>query len=603
MEIKSKKYVVIDYVKIPFKIAPLEALFSILLLILIAAIPSFQVVVTAAFVNTAIDTFKNGALYRIYFPLLMIAVLIGFSWVSHILLSFIKSKLSLKMIEVYNPAVVKKRSCLAYEYIENNEVWELIARASENPSQKIIDGFDNILDIAEYTIKIAGLIILIASEVWWVGIVILVIAIPLFVLALKCGRNDYAAFSEASKYKRKADYLKEVLSSRENVEERTLFRYTNEINKKWLNRFEAAYKIELKALKLNFIKTKIGSIIASFISMFIAFILLIPIYNSKLTAGMYIALVTNSISLVEQISWQLSLVLQKFMKNKLYLKDLTAFSKLKEINGADSLPDRSIQQMNFESLEFKNVHFAYPGTDRKILKGLSMKLENNKQYAFVGTNGAGKTTITKLITGLYDNYEGEILINNKNIKDFTQEQLKAYFSVVYQDFAKYNITLKDNILLSNSGKMQTEAEQRTSVEQAIDMVGLKNDINGFSKGIDTTLGRLDECSADLSGGQWQRVALARNIISDAPIHILDEPTAAIDPISERNLYKLFGEISKGRSTILITHRLGAASNADEILVVDNGIIAEQGTHDELINKQGIYANMYEAQRSWYNECQ
>ncbi|MCB2289393.1 ABC transporter ATP-binding protein/permease [Clostridium sp. CS001] len=601
MEIKIRNYKVADYIGIPLKIAPVTVIGMGILRVLIALIPSFQVLTISKFIDTAIDIFKNGSMTRIYIPLFALMIFIGFSWVSSVLHYFMRLKLDLKMNQRFRPAVVKKRSRLCYEHIENNDTWDLIARVGEDPSEQIMKGLNNLFNIVEYIVKILGLMIIIAAQVWWVAIAIIAIALPLFALASKSGKVDYEAYSEAEKYRRKADYLKEVLSSRESVEERALFGYTKEIDKKWFDRYETARKIEFKAMKGNFIKMKTASIITATISMAIALVLLTPVSKGLISVGMYMGLVTAAFSLVQQMSWELSVVMQEYTKNKLYLKDLTAFSHLKEVEGADALPDMLVQKMPFESIEFKNVHFSYPGTDRVILKGLSMRLERDKQYAFVGKNGAGKTTITKLLTGLYDNYQGDILINGKNIRSFTQEQLKAYFAVVYQDFAKYQITLKDNVLLGNCGQVQHQNKQTALVEKALHSMEMDEDVKKLPKGIDTHLGKLTEEGMDLSGGQWQRVAIARTLVSNAPVYILDEPTAALDPISESKLYKLFGKVSKGKSIILITHRLGAARSADEILVVDDGFIAESGSHAELLNKSGIYAEMFKAQRSWYNE--
>lgn len=600
MIIENRKYKVADYVKIPLKIAPIHVICMILLRFFVAVLPSLLAMATSSFVDTAIDIFSNGEVFRIYPPLFKIIYLIGFSWISSTLLKFIDLKLNLRMNEVMHPAVIKKRSCLAYKHIENNETWELIARIGKDPSEQMINGLHNILDIVEYVVEITSILLLIASHVWWVSIAVVEISTPLFVLAFKSGKIDYEAFTDAEKYRRKADYLKEVLSSRENIEERALFGYTEAINKTWFDRYETARKIEYKTDKKIFIRTTTAGIITTFLSLAIALVLIVPAGNGQISVGLYMSLVTAAFNLIQKMSWQLSFVMKEYSKNKMYLIDFSAFSKLEETHGSDESPDTSVQEMIFESLEFKNVHFTYPRTDRKVLNGLSMKLERGRVYAFVGKNGAGKTTITKLLTGLYDNYEGEILVNGKNLRRFTQQQLKAYFSVVFQDFAKYYVTIMDNVILGNCGE-DSENDEKALVENVLKSVDMTESIKKMPKGIDTPLGKLTEDGTDLSLGQWQRIAIARNLISKAPVHILDEPTASLDPISERKIYELFRKVSEGKSTILITHRLGAARIADQILVVDEGIIAECGSHDELLQKNGLYSDMFKAQRSWYDE--
>ncbi|WDV46888.1 ABC transporter ATP-binding protein [Clostridiaceae bacterium M8S5] len=600
MNIKSKKYKPIDYIAILWKLKPLITSSIIILRILIALIPSFLVLATTYFINTAIGIFNGEQMLSIHIPLIAIMVLVGFSWLSNMVLEFVKLKLILKTNEAVSYAIIKKRACLSYKHIENNDTWDLISRVGECPSKQIIDGFDNILNILEYIVKIGSIIFIISVQVWWVSIFILVIAIPLFKLSFKCGQADYEAYKDAKKYKRKADYLTDVISSRNYVEERSLFGFTKELNKKWFNEYEIARKIEYKVDKNNFIKMQTASSITVVLSVLIALVLLSPVKNGLLTAGMYMSLVTASFKLVQQMSWQLSYTMQKYSRNKVYMQDLTEFSYLDEEVGTDELADISIRDMNFEYIEFRDVYFSYPNTDKRILNGLSMKLEKDRLYAFVGENGAGKTTIVKLLTGLYTNYTGTILINGKDIKEYTQQQLKALFSVVYQNYAKYWITIKDNVALGDCNTVYNYNNNK-KVSEILQDIEMLDDIEKLPLGIETTLGKINQNGKYLSGGQWQRIAIARTLASDAPVYILDEPTAALDPISESNIYKLFGKVSRGKSSILITHRLGAARIADEILVVDNGVIAEKGTHEELVNKKGIYNNMFIAQRSWYYE--
>ena len=301
---------------------------------------------------------------------------------------------------------------------------------------------------------------------------------------------------------------------------------------------------------------------------------------------------TATFGLAQMLSWELTYIVGELADNREYLRDLTLFANLSETSGAADMP--AIRVIEPQCIEFCNVSFQYPETDLMILKNFSLKIYEKKHYAFVGVNGAGKTTITKLLTGLYDNYTGNILIDGKNLREFTQAELKAMFSIVYQDFAKYQIRLSDSIGIGN---INSATEQ--NVINTIETLALTEAVSKLSEGIQAPLGKIKENGVDLSGGEWQRIAIARSLISKAPIHILDEPTAALDPVAESEVYELFGKISKGKSTIFITHRLGAARLADEIFVISDGSVAEQGTHNELMNKNDVYAEMFEAQRGWY----
>ena len=233
-----------------------------------------------------------------------------------------------------------------------------------------------------------------------------------------------------------------------------------------------------------------------------------------------------------------------------------------------------------------------------MLRDLCLKMEPGRHYAVVGRNGAGKTTLTKLLTGLYTDYEGEILINNKSIKNYAASELKSFFAVLFQDFSRYHISLRDNIAIGdirNFGNPDTDR----NIEKILDELNMTDNIRTLPDKMNTHLGKLDEKGVDFSGGQWQRLAIARVMLSPAPMYILDEPTAALDPMSESKIYGDFEYISRQKTTLLISHRLGATKTADYILVLDDGHIVQQGSHATLMQYDGLYKDMYDSQRSWY----
>jgi len=339
--------------------------------------------------------------------------------------------------------------------------------------------------------------------------------------------------------------------------------------------------------------TKGSSLILALIAILIALTLISSVISGQLSAGMFMGIMSAVFGMVQQLGWQMSGSLENISKVREYMKDITAFVELSSSNRILTQPDA--KPIEFKSLEFKNVSFQYPSGDRLILDGLSFKLESGRHYAFVGKNGAGKTTITKLLTGLYTEYDGEILINGKELREYPESTIKAMFSVIYQDFAKYFISLKDNISLGDiSGEITDETLNAVSIQ-----AGLKETIEELKNGMDTPLGKILEDGQDISGGQWQRVAIARSLISRAPVKMLDEPTAALDPISESRVYTEFENLMQGKTTVFISHRLGSTKLADEILVIDDGRIIERGTHDDLMDDEGQYAEMFEAQRGWY----
>jgi len=359
----------------------------------------------------------------------------------------------------------------------------------------------------------------------------------------------------------------------------------------------------------NFIKQKTGGVVLAFISVVTMLAMLKPVAHGSIDIGMFIALMNAVFEPTLRLSWGVNWHIEQLSKKREFLRDLSEFMALDENEDATVLPK---ENMTFRRIEFRDVSFKYPGTDKLILDKVSFVIENGKHYSFVGVNGAGKTTIIKLLTGLYTNYEGDILVDGRSLRDFSQAEIKGLSSVVYQDFARYYISMHDNIAIANLSKqnIKKDAEEdvkedfkeeiREDVKKAAELAGLSDTIDKLPEGIDTPLGKIQEKGVDISGGEWQRVAIARGILSPAPLKILDEPTASLDPISESMVYRKFEQISRGKTTIFISHRLGSTKLADVIYVLSDGKIVESGSHDELMVKDGIYAEMFRAQAEWYS---
>ena len=238
---------------------------------------------------------------------------------------------------------------------------------------------------------------------------------------------------------------------------------------------------------------------------------------------------------------------------------------------------------------FKNVSFRYGDSNKEVLKHLNLTIPAGESLAIVGENGAGKSTFTKLITGLFKPTEGEVLYGGHATSEYSLDSLYRYTSGVFQDFSKYKMTLRDNIRIS-------DMESDTPIDEVVRVANIN--LGHFSEGYDTMVSR-DFGGTDISGGEWQRVAIARGLYRSCDLIILDEPTAAIDPLEESRIFRLFEEATKGKTTILVTHRLGSVKLADKIVVLNHGEIAEYGTHEELMEKEGLYYTMYSEQAKWY----
>ena len=229
------------------------------------------------------------------------------------------------------------------------------------------------------------------------------------------------------------------------------------------------------------------------------------------------------------------------------------------------------------------------------MKGLSFIVKNGEKLSIVGQNGEGKTTMVKLLLGLFQPDSGEIRIGGKPLSAYTQAARSKMFGAVFQDFVKYSITLGENIGVGNVDKLEDSEAIGAAIKKGkADLL-----VGELDKGIATLLGRDFEGGVDLSGGQWQRIAIARAFMGDKPILILDEPTSQLDPMAESEIYSDFAEMSAGKTAIFITHRLGSTLITDRVLVITDGKVAQSGTHEELMAAGGLYADMFNAQKQWY----
>ena len=590
-----KKYNFLSFITIPLSKAPLYALLLVAEKIVSAVLPSLMVLASAGFIDRAIGiATKTDAKNDIVLYLCFIILILIYQYIYSVFNEIVAQKLSIKLSLTFQEDLNYKRSKLLYAVIENNDAWDIISRACNNPSGRIISGFNHVMDIIHTSVLFGSLLMISMRYVWWVGIVIIICGIPLFILAYKAGKQNYDAERKVTNLQRRANYFSGVLSGRGFIEERATFNYEETINLQWYEKYEQARKISMKVQLKNFFRMKGTSLTIVGVNIILILSLLPAVSQQIMTIGIFMGLVIGFFNLVDTMSWRLPSIMSQMANNKEYLIDLNKFYLLDEQEGATDIPSK-LNDFKYESIIFDNVSFKYPNTDNYILENCSFKLMNGLHYAFVGVNGAGKTTIVKLLTRLYENYEGVILINDKDIRLYSLAEIKGIFSVVYQDFSKYYFTIKENIKLGN-----ILSDDENAIIEAVNKVNLDKKIFELYQGLDASLGKLEDDGIELSGGEWQRIAIARSLYSQAAIHILDEPTASLDPIAEAKIYSMFKEISIGLSTIIITHRLGAARLADEILVLNNGAIEEKGTHDNLMSKKGLYCNMYESQKGLYN---
>jgi ATP-binding cassette subfamily B protein len=278
----------------------------------------------------------------------------------------------------------------------------------------------------------------------------------------------------------------------------------------------------------------------------------------------------------------------------LFLTDLFEFFKVrpKIQSKPDALPaPRPIQQ----GFEFVNVSFSYPGSSRLVLDNLNFRLEPGERIALIGENGQGKTTIVKLLTRLYDPSAGKILLDGVDLREYSIEDLCSQIGVIFQDFMRYEMTAWDNIAVGRIQEHQNIAKIQVAAEKSL----ANGVIQRLPLRYEQMLGRRFEGGVDLSGGEWQKLALARAYLRDAQLLILDEPTASLDARSEYAVFQRFAELTTSKMALLISHRFSTVRMSDRILVLDNGKIAEQGSHKQLVALGGLYSGMFDLQAACY----
>ena len=248
-----------------------------------------------------------------------------------------------------------------------------------------------------------------------------------------------------------------------------------------------------------------------------------------------------------------------------------------------------------ERVEFRNVSFAYPSVRQTVLDDVSFAIEGGQKVALVGQNGSGKTTIVKLLTRLYDPTDGQILINGTDIREFDLAELQSRFAVVFQDCVRYALTARENIGLGDVAYVSDLDRIRAAACAAV----VADDLSALSDGYETFLGGQFGIGRDLSGGQWQKVGLARGYMRKGSLFVIDEPTAHLDALAEFEVFRSFLKLTGDQTSVMISHRFSNVRLADHIVVLDSGRVVQQGTHEELSAVNGLYARMFETQASGY----
>jgi ATP-binding cassette subfamily B protein len=427
----------------------------------------------------------------------------------------------------------------------------------------------------------------------WLLLLLIVGVVPAFL-----GESHFAFLGYAKNFRqtpihRQLDYLRVLGGSKEAAKELKLFGLRTFLRERFTRLSDEIYNENVALSRRKLIA---GSVLTAIGTMgyYSAYVFVIWRTVAGASSIGTLTFLTGAIQQASSNLQQIFSTLAAIGDQALFLTDLLAFFKMEPTirSKPNALPaPRPIVR----GFEFRNVCFSYPGNSRLILDHINFQLNPRERLALIGENGQGKTTIVKLITRLYDPTDGQILLDGIDLREYDLEDLHKVMGVIFQDFMRYEMTARDNI---GVGRVE-EMNNRELIEAAAQKSMAHPTITRLPQGYEQMLGRRFEQGVDISGGEWQKVALARAYLRDAQLLILDEPTAALDARSEFEVFHRFAELTAGKMALFISHRFSTVRSADRIIVLENGKIAEEGSHDQLASLGGRYAEMFEMQASSY----
>src|SRR6266436_3672824 len=572
---------------------PLVVTWGILLRIVVAFAPLGIAAVAAWIVNGVQGRIMGQDLRPHFWWMVALEVILAVTMAALLrVIDYLDSVLADRYTHYVSIRVMDQASKLDLTTYEDPIFYDRLERARVQATDRLamIQQMGRLLQQSVTTLAFTGL--LLRSSPW------LLLLMAAGVLPSFLGETHYAFLGYAKNFrqtpaKRQMDYLRQVAGSREGAKEVKLFGLSTFFSE----RFKVlANKVYREDVALSRSKLLVGGLlgILGTLGYYGAYIYVIwRTIQGQYDIGQFTFLTTA----IQQASSNLQQVFSTasgIADQALFLTDLIAFFEMEPTveSNPNGLPAPNPIRRGFE---FRNVSFAYPGTERTVLKNFNLTLSPGERIALIGENGQGKTTVVKLITRLYDPTEGQILLDGIDLREYSLEDLHRNIGVIFQDFMRYEMTARENIAVGSVDRLQ----QQDDIELAAHKSLADTVVSKLPNRYDQMLGRRFEGGVELSGGEWQKMALARAYLRDAQLLILDEPTAALDARSELEVFERFAELTEGKMALLISHRFSTVRMADRIVVLSGGRLIEEGNHQELMARGGLYASMFEMQAASY----
>lgn len=543
--------------------------------------------------SNILNSLSNGLNYEtfnstFFIMLFILAFLNVYMWLFATLEQNIESIFNLSIDLKLIPSQLDKISKLKSRFFYDIQLCDLISRVCSEDKNFISLTFVSIVGVIVLLLQSIVYFYFISKISFLIAIVMVLVIVPLFFLAYKFGNENYRFTKKFTYIFRKCKHFYSLFVEKEFAKEREIFNFGKNYKELWS---ESDSIVRKSYLGLNFRwygMIKLSNIFTEIVTFLIIFVVIFNFSGKSLSIGFVIAFISSISRFVNSISWNVPYYIKDISEGMNYFDELNDFLCLDEETKGD------IKLKSVEKIDFKSVKFRYSDKSDFILKGVSFTFEKNKHYGLVGINGAGKSTIVNLLSGVYDDFEGEILIDDKNISDIDIRSLRENILVLKQDFKKFDLSFRDNIILG----LDYNEEKFNNI---IKKLNLETLIKKLKNGINTNLGQFDVGSSDLSGGEWQRIAFARLLYRESAFYIFDEPISSYDSITEREFIDDINKYFKDKLCLIISHRFSLIKDCDEIYVLNEGKIVQKGNHHKLKNETGIYKEMFDIQKGLFYE--
>jgi ATP-binding cassette, subfamily B, bacterial len=581
---------------IVWEAAPKVIVSSVTCRVLAALIPLAVLAITKIIVNDIVD-FRDGKLaslpanfwYLVALEFVLAGIVAG---ILARLILFSEVVLSDRYSKHISTKIMEHASRLDLTSFEDPLFYDKMERARVQGTDRVvmIQSTGLLMQQIVTTISLAGGILFLSP---WILTVLIACVIPAFLGETHFAFKGYSLNFRQTPAKREMDYLRIIGGSKESAKELKLFGLRDFLVGRYSALSNALHRQNVGLARQRLLVGSAFTILSA-VGYYGSYAFVIyKTVTGKLDIGTF-TFMTGAIALASSNIQAVFSTFSTIADQAMFITDLLEFFGLKPrvFSKPGALPaPRPIRK----GFEFQNVSFSYPGQVRQVLSNVSFRLEPTQRIALVGENGQGKTTIVKLLTRLYDPTGGRILLDGVDLREYDLDDVWKEVGVIFQDFMRYDLTARENIAIGRIEDQDNIFRVRSAAQKSL----AEDVVRKLPKGFDQVLGRRFEGGVDLSGGEWQKIALGRAYLRDAQVLILDEPTAALDAKSEHEVFERFAELTKGKMALLISHRFSTVKMADRILVLESGRIAEEGHHNELLQSKGRYAEMFELQAASY----